>query len=235
MTESRPARAAPPPVSPEQKKLMMIQMVYMIISFGMLFVISNQTLRTDIGTTVNVLLYPVIGFNGLYPLMTIVSSGVIIGLLTSIPRYFFTDWIKMGKIQQKMRAYNQAFREAYRKNQRDRVQKLSKMRSSMMMENQQVSMNTMKPLMVMTIFTLTIFIWLFYLVDSMPYQLIAAPWGNDINIATSSVAIVPSWIVLYTFSSLTVGYLVTMIIKYFDFDYKIREREKTDSEFQVNE
>ncbi|MHB8396148.1 MAG: DUF106 domain-containing protein [Thermoplasmataceae archaeon] len=220
-------RTPPPPIPPEQKKLLMIQSVYLLISLGMLMIISNPTLRTDIGSTVNIALYPLIGFGGKYPLMSIISSGIIIGLMTSIPRYFFTDWIKMGKIQMRMRAYNQAFREAYRNNDKSRIQKLSGMRSKMMTENQQVSMNTMKPLMVMTIFTLMIFIWLYFLVFSMPYQLISTPWATGINIATSDVAVVPSWIVIYTFTSLTVGYVVTMIIKYFDFSYKLR-KEKED-------
>ncbi len=224
MTE---AKNRPPPITPEQRKAMSFQMTYLMVMILMLVIISDAGLRLAIGQTVNSVFFPLIGFGGNYPLISIVASGVIIGLITSIPRYFFTDWIKMGKIQNKMKAYSQAVREAYRNNNRDKITKLNKLRTQMMSENQQATMNTMKPLMVLTIFTLLIYIWLFYAVATLPYRLISVPWANNVGIATNTTSMFQPWILMYMFTSITVGYFTTMVIKYFDFTYKLRKEEES--------
>ncbi len=223
-------RQAPAPISDAQKSLLRMQMVYMMVSFGMLIIISMPSIRIPIGNAANDIFGPSIGFNGAYPLLTVIIAGIMIGLLTSIPRYFFTDWITYGRMQMRSRAYSKAIREAYRTQQRDRIQKLSKMRMEMMTEQQQVQMQTMKPLMILTIFTLFIFIWLDVFVKELPYDLISFPWALHINIANSRLWIMPTWIAVYFIASLVIGYFATMVIKYIDFSVKLRKIEESDQE-----
>ncbi|MCL4327630.1 MAG: EMC3/TMCO1 family protein [Candidatus Thermoplasmatota archaeon] len=220
---------APPPVSPEQKKFLLFQMVYLMVSFAMIIVITNPTLRVVIGSSLNSIFYPLVGFGGHYPILTIIVSGVLIGLILSVPRYFFTDWLRMGRIQSRSRAFSKAYREALKENKRDKIQKMRKMQTDMMMESQMVSMNTMKPLMVLTVFIFLFFIWMYIFVDSLSYQLISVPWGTNLNIATSTAWIVPTWIAIYMFANLIIGYFTTMVIKYIDFNYKIKKAERQTS------
>lgn len=232
MTEARrtPQQRQPAARTPQQEamsKMMRFQMIYMMISLVSLFIITNNTMRAYIGNTLGIVLMPLVGFNYQLPLLTILLVGVIIGFLTSIPRYFFTDWIKMGRSQNRMRAFNKVMSEAYRGNQRDKVQKLQKMRMEMSMEQTQLSMNTMKPLLAFTIITLFLIAWLYYFLDELAYQVIAFPWNFEINVATAHLWLMPYWIVVYFFSIMVFGYIVTMFIKYFDFTYKIRKIERT--------
>ncbi len=224
MTESK---RAPAQLSEAQRKALRFQFIYLIISFGMLILISNTTIRKAIGGAADTVLGPTIGFNHTLPILSIFLSGILIGLITSVPRYFFTDWLRMGKMQTHTRAFSKAIREAYRNNQRDRIQKLRKKQMEISMETQQVSMNTMKPLMVLTIFTLLIFIWLDVFIYSLPYELISLPWAKfGVNIATSKISgYIPSWIPLYIIASLVTGYFATMVIKWVDFTYKLRKME----------
>lgn len=205
------------------KKTMGYQFGSMLIMLVMLFIISNPSLRNMIGGGMNTVLLPAIGFNYNFPTLTLVLSGILIGLISSIPRYFFTDWISMGKSQNRMRAFNQVMREAYRSNQRDKIQKLNKMRMDMTMEQQQVQMNTMKPLMVLSVFTLLIFTWMYVFIGNLRFKIIAFPWNHNINIQTAHMWIMPYWIVVYALASLVVGYFITMIIKYVDFTYKLNK------------
>ncbi len=222
-------RPAPAPVSPEQKKFMMFQMIYLLVSITMIFVITSESLRSSIGNGLNSIFYPLVGFQGQYPILTIVVSGILIGVIMSVPRYFFTDWLRMGRIQNRSRAFSKAYREAMAKNQRDKLQKMRKLQMDMMVESQMVSMNTLKPLMVLTIFIFLFFIWLYVFVADLSYQLITLPWAANVNIATSSLSVFPSWIVIYMFSNLTIGYFTTMVIKYVDFSYKLRKAETAES------
>ncbi len=216
--------------NPQQEamsKMLRFQMIYMVISFGSLIVITDATLRSYIGTYLGYVLMPAVGFNYQYPLLTIVLVGVVIGLITSIPRYFFTDWLKMGKMQNRMRAFNKVMSAAYKNQQRDKIQKLQKMRMDMSMEQTSLSMNTMKPLMVFTIFTLLLIAWLYYFLDQLAYQVIAFPWDFEINVATAHIWLMPYWIMVYFFAIMVFGYLTTMIIKIFDFTYKVRKIERS--------
>ena len=244
MTEQR-QRAPPPAISEAQKKMLRFQMIYLMISFGMLVIISDRPLATALGDAANVVFAPAIGFNYRYPLWTLLLSGILIGLITSIPRYLFTDWIKYGRTQLRSRAYSKAIRDAYRNNQRDKIQKLNKMRTEHMMEMQSMQMQTMKPLMVLTIFTIFIFIWLDFsfitpmgtllgIGNAVPYALIAFPWGN-VLITTSKVWLMPTWIAVYFLASLVIGYFAFSIAKYIDFSYRIRKlREKESAAVQWN-
>lgn len=234
-TQKRPQKQAPrrPPQNEAMSKMMRFQMIYMMISLVSIFIITNNTMRSIIGSGLGVVLFPLVGFNFQLPLITIILVGVIIGFLTSIPRYFFTDWIKMGKIQNRMRAFNKIMQEAYRSNQKDKIQKLQKMRMEMSMEQTQLSMNTMKPLMAFTIITLFLIAWLYYFLDELAYQVIAFPWDFEINVATAHLWIMPYWIVVYFFAIMVFGYIVTMFIKYFDFTYKIKKFERT-TEYENN-
>ena len=231
MTEQKqpPARTAggrppPPPISEAQKKLIRFQMIYLLISFSMLIIISEPALRTPIGNAANVVFGPTIGFNYRLPLLTLVIAGIMIGLVTSIPRYFFTDWMRYGRTQARSRAYSQAIREAYKTQQRDRIQKLNKMRMEMTMEQQQLQMQTMKPLMVLTILTIFIFIWLDVFIYSLPYSIVSFPWAKDVLITSSFLF--PVWIFIYFLASLVIGYFATMLIKYLDFSFKLRRIEE---------
>lgn len=213
-------------LSEAQKKTMRFQFIYLMISFLMIILISNTTIRKAIGSAANTVLGPSIGFNYSFPLLSIFLSGIMIGLITSVPRYFFTDWLRMGKMQTHTRAFSKAIREAYKNNERDRIQKLRKKQMEISMETQQVSMNTMKPLMVLTIFTLLIFIWLDVFIYSLPYELISFPWAVGVNIATSHTMFIPSWIFIYMIASLVFGYFATMIIKWVDFSYRLRKFDR---------
>jgi uncharacterized membrane protein (DUF106 family) len=84
-------------------------------------------------------------------------------------------------------------------------------------------MNQMKPLMVLSIFTFLIVIWLFYFISALPYQMISVPWSLNVNIATSHLWVFPAWIEVEFIASLVIGYFVSMIIKFFDFSYRLKK------------
>ncbi len=223
-------RAPPPIMSEAQKKLIRFQMAYMGISFLMLIIISIPELRIPIGNAADEIFGPTIGFNYKYPLLTLLISGIMIGLITSVPRYFFTDWMKYGRTQSRSRAFSKAMRDAYRTNQRDKVQKLNKMRMDMMVEQQQMQLQTMKPLMILTIFTIFIFIWLDVYIYVLPYGLVSFPWATHVMISQSKFIFIPAWIAVYFLASMVIGYFAFSITKYFDFSYRLRKYETQEPE-----
>ncbi|WP_337860244.1 EMC3/TMCO1 family protein [Ferroplasma sp.] len=207
-------------------KFMMIEFVFMFAGLGLIFIISDPSIRNPIGHYLNYVFMPVLGFNYELPVLTLMLTGIILGLISSIPRYFFTDWLKMGKTQMISRAYQKAMREAYKSGDRAKQQKLQKLSMQRQMDQAALSMNTMKPLMVTEIFFFLIFIWLYVFMLAIPYQYVSMPWDLNLNIVTSRIYVMPLWMALYTLGNLAVGYFVTMIMKYVDFTHKIRKLDE---------
>ncbi len=204
-------------------KFMMIEFIFMFAGLGLIFIISDPSIRNPLGHYLNYVFMPLLGFNYELPILTLMLTGIILGLISSIPRYFFTDWLKMGKMQMISKAYSKAMREAYRSGDRTRQQKLQKMQMQRQMDQAALSMNTMKPLMVTEIFFFLIFIWLYVFMLTIHYQYVSMPWDLNLNIVTAKIYIMPLWMALYTLGNLAVGYFVTMIMKYVDFTYKLRK------------
>ena len=56
-------------------------LLMMIVMFAMMFIFADQGIRTWLASALHVLLFPLIGFNGQYPLLTIILSGVFVVFL----------------------------------------------------------------------------------------------------------------------------------------------------------
>lgn len=218
MTEQNKNTQQPNPM----KKGMQTQLMYMLMFIVYIIVLSNGTLRAAIGHGLDYVFSPVIGFGGSIPVITLLLAGLIIGIVTSIPRYIFTDWVRMGRAQNRMKAFNKVMREAWRSNDKDRIQKLRKMQLNVSMEQQEVSMNTMKPLMVFSVVTYMIFIWLFSFISGLSYSVVAFPWNWNVNLLDHLYAYVYYWIIIYFLAVLVVSHVATMSIKYVDFKRKLR-------------
>lgn len=147
-------QANKPAAQQQMQKFLMIEFIFMFAGLGLIFIISDPAIRNPIGYDMNKVFMPILGFHYQYPILTIMLTGIILGLISSIPRYFFTDWIKMGKAQTVSRAYQQAMRQAMRDGDRVKVQKLQKkMSMERQMDQAAISMNTMKPLFVTEVFS----------------------------------------------------------------------------------
>ncbi len=206
------------------KSLYKFQGLYFLVFIFSLVVIYVIPVRDAIGGAFQFILGPLIGFGYKYPVLTIALSGIITGLVSGIPRYFFTDWVKIGKSQIRQRAFSQAMSKAYKDNDRDRVNKLNKMRQEMMLEQQATQMASTTPLIFLSMFTLLIFVWLYYFLSNLKFSYVSFPWASNVNL-NAIIGFFPSWIIISFISNIVVGYFITMVIKYVDFTYKIRKDE----------
>lgn len=234
MNTPRPGQVAPKPgdatydrymrQKETQKKMLKFQGMYFGMFIFSIVIIYVVSIRDAIGGAFQFVLYPLIGFGYRYPVYTIAFSGILTGIVSGIPRYFFTDWLKVGKAQNRQMAYRKATNEAFRANDRDKMNKLRKMQQDSMMDQQMVQMSSTTPLIILSMFTLLIFVWLYFFLARLPYPYVSFPWASNVNL-NAAVLFFPAWIIISFLSNMVVGYLITMIIKYIDFSYQIRKYE----------
>ena len=91
-------------------------LMLMLVMFLMIFVFSDPNISAIIVTYANAIFYPIIGFGGNYPLLTLFFAGVIVVLLSSLLTNFFTDWEKMAQSQEVGRAFQKEMAEGPKNN-----------------------------------------------------------------------------------------------------------------------
>jgi uncharacterized membrane protein (DUF106 family) len=186
----------------------------MLVMFVMLFVFGDPGIRSWIAVNLNAVFYPLIGFEGQLPILSIVLAGVIVVFLSSFFTNLFTDWIAMGKAQEVSRAFNKELGKARREGNMNRVKKLMKMQPQIMKMTTQSSSGMMKPMFFLFIFIAPIFIWLLYFLGSLEYHFFTLPWASGVSLFDRGISIMSNWFVLYLVFSLVIGQLIRQGLKW---------------------
>lgn len=187
--------------------------------------IIDPQMQQAFGSLAGTILFPVIGFGGRFPVLTILIAGMMTTGLSSILRDHYTDWIRMVKNQKTTAAWQKAFREAMRKGNRSEVDKLNKIRQGFTREQMDVQISTMKPLAWTFFLFIVLFAWLAVFVGSTLAvtggQYFAVPWAS--NVFVSDVPfLLPAWVLLYSLLALPIGQILTRVLKYYRFRKKLQ-------------
>jgi len=186
--------------------LLLLMVFMMIIMFLM------PTFGPILGVYFGMILEPVIGFNGNYPLLTLFFSGLIVVTLSSVLTNFFTDWIKMGKSQEMSKTFQKELTKARKEGNTNRVNKLMKMQPQIMKQQTDASSGMMKPMVFLIIFIWPIFMWLRTFLGDLPYHYFTVPWGGGVSLYYKPF-LMQAWLWLYMIASMVFGQLIRQGLK----------------------
>jgi uncharacterized membrane protein (DUF106 family) len=184
----------------------------------------DPSMAQGFGTIAGFILYPVIGFGGRFPVITILLAGAMTTGISSILRDHYTDWIKMVRMQKTTSAWQKALREAMRKGNKAEVNKLNKIREGFMKDQMNVQLNSMKPLAWTFFLFIVLFAWLSVFVNvtlaAAGGQYFAVPWAPNVYVNYVPF-LFPSWILLYSLLAIPIGQILTRVLKYVRFKKKL--------------
>ncbi|ENO11947.1 hypothetical protein MBGDC06_00418, partial [Thermoplasmatales archaeon SCGC AB-539-C06] len=75
----------------------------MLVMFVMMFIFADPNISALIALTLDSVFYPLIGFGGSFPVLTIILAGILVVSLSSFFNNLFADWKKMGEMQEMSR------------------------------------------------------------------------------------------------------------------------------------
>jgi uncharacterized membrane protein (DUF106 family) len=219
----------------QQPKMPKGQFLNILLFMVVLFVLFDPNLRKIAGTAIGVVLDPVIGFNHEQPVLTILLASLIMIAASTLVRHFLVDWLKMARIQNLMRAYQKAMREARVKRDTKKLEQLQKAQPKLMAYQSQMSTGQMKPMMFTMIIVIPMFAWLYGFVAGLDYPFFSAPWNTHIDMFASNGivfgnSVLPHWILFYSSISIPFGTLLQKALKYFDWRdrwHLIKKKETT--------
>ncbi len=189
-------------------------LLIVLIMFAMMFIFADVGIRTWLAQALHTILYPLIGFNGTYPLLTIILSGAIVVFLSSFFTHLFTNWKAMGKTQEINKAFQKEMSKARREGNTLRIQKLMKMQPQIMKMSMDSSSGMMKPMIFLIIFIAPLFIWLTYFLGTLRYYSITVPWSAEVSLFHRSPLYITNWFLLYLVFSFIAGQLFRQIFKW---------------------
>ena len=185
----------------------------MLMIFMMLIFFIMPTLGPILGYYFGLILEPLIGFNGRYPMLTLFFSGLIVVFLSSLFTNFFTDWIKMGESQEISRVFQQEIAKARKEGNTNRVKKLMKMQPEIMRKQTEASSGMMKPMLFLIIFIWPIFMWLRTFLGGLSHYYFTLPWANSVSFF-SKPFLMQAWLWLYLIFSMIAGQVIRQGLKY---------------------
>lgn len=162
-----------------------------------------------LGHYFGLVLDPIIGFGGMYPVLTLFLAGFIVVLLSSLLTNFFTDWRKMGESQEFAKAFQSEVAKARKEGNTNRMKSLMKMQPEIMKKQTEASGGMMKPMVFLIIFIWPIFLWLrTFLTLEVPHYYYTLPWGGDVPLISRDAFIMQAWLWLYLLFSMVIGQIL---------------------------
>ncbi len=198
----------------------------MMLAFMLaIFMMFDQGLRAATTKAMNYVLYPLIGFNDAYPILTLFFGGLILVFLSTLIRHVLIDQLKMAKIQKQMGAYQKELRSATLSQNTYRVKKLKEMQPEIMKVQAEMSTSQMKPMAFTMIIALPIFFWLGMFVGNLPDKTMNLPWGGDFSLFDKGPLfhLFPVWIILYAFMTMPFGQVFQKVLKAVKYRKILRE------------
>lgn len=185
-----------------------------------LFILIDPSLRSLMGRIVGTVLNPVIGFNGDMPILTILLASILMVGSSTLIRHFLVDWVKIARIQNIMRSYQKAMREARIARDQKKIEKLSKFQPKLMGMQSELSTGQLKPMAGTMLVVIPLFAWLWDFVLSLDYPFFSAPWNTHVNMFTTNgilfgTSLLPHWILFYSAVSIPFGALLQKFLKYY--------------------
>jgi len=192
------------------------QLMFFMLFMLVLLIMTMTGIGVVLGYYFGLVLEPVIGFNGQFPVLTLFLSGIIVVTLSSLLTNFFTDWRKMSHSQEVERAFQKEMTEARKTGNTNKVNKLMKMQPEIMRRQTEASSGMMKPMLFLIIFIWPIFIWLRGFLGALDYYFITLPWANSVSLLTpdSEKILMQAWLWLYLIFSMLFGQLIRQGLKF---------------------
>lgn len=188
-------------------------MKYLMIMLIMMFVFTSTNIGIHLGNLFGLALQPIIGFKGQYPVLTIFLAGIIVVILSGSLTNFFTDWKKMGEMQQTQKAFSAEMQKARKEGNTNRVNKLMKMQPELMRKQQEASSGSMKSMLFLFIFIWPIFIWLRGFLAGLDHFYFTTPWVQSVSLFDKPF-LMQAWLWLYLIFSMVIGQVIRQGLKY---------------------
>jgi uncharacterized membrane protein (DUF106 family) len=213
---------APPPPSVRQSLTRFVLIFLFILAVYAMF---DQQIGSAFAAAAGVVLDPLIGFGGKYPVITILLGGLLTTTISGVLRHFLTPWIKMAKMNKMNQAFSKESMEAVRKGNTSKAQKIQARRREVMKEFTDIQMVQLKQVGATMLMFIVFYTWLRLFMTNVLVPggnvFFSVPWSWDTYFF--DVYVLPTWLLLYSLLAIPFGQVLQRVLKYFTFRRRLHE------------
>jgi len=207
---------------PQQQAGSGSQILMMMMLFATMFIMFDSNMRNSIGGLAGIILEPIIGFDGHYPIMTVMLAGLGLITFSSVVRDYFIDWTESAEKQAKMKDFNKVLKDARMAGNDAKVKRLQEQQMEMSKDQMQSSLDQMKPMMFTMIFLVATFAFIGKFIEDIPGATFSVPWANNVNMVAHAVSGnqccgFTNWMLLYMLVSMSFSQIISRALKWYKF------------------
>ncbi len=186
---------------------------FFLVMLLILFLIMDPGIRTLLALGAGAIFEPIIGFDGNFPLLTLLFSGLIVTLITVILRHLTTDYLDVAETQHYTKHISKMLREAFKEGDKEKMNKIREKQMEFAQRSMKQSTSQMRVTMITMVIVVGIFAWLWYfLTAEVNYPYIAVPWSNFVDLR--GVNILPNWILIYSSFTIPLSLVIGAVLRY---------------------
>jgi len=209
LASTQPKKAQPTPPAAASSMFIMLFTMFMLIAILPFY--------PAIAAFMGPYIYNAIGFNGKYPVLTIMILAILLGTFTTLLREITTDWKKMAAYQFKMNQWSKAYKKALEEKNTYMIKRLRDVQIELLSE-QAVVMKKQQYLYPITmLIIIPMFAGLFGSLSIMSggsgVLTIRLPWEPNWNLFDVGY-LFPNWILFYSGISIIFGTTLTNLINF---------------------
>jgi len=210
LASTQPGRAQPtPPTSAASSMLIML--------FTMLMLFLILPFYPAIASFMGPYIYNIMGFEGKYPVLTIMVLAILLGSFTTLLREITTDWKKMAAYQFKMNQWSKAYKKALQEKNTYMIKKLTDAQMELLSEQAEVMKKQQYIYPITMVIIIPMFAGLYgalaIMSGSSGILTISLPWEPNWNLFDAKY-LFPNWVLFYSGVSLIFGTTLTNIINF---------------------
>ena len=217
-----PAAPAPPPF---EFKPMTAFLTFLFV-LGLMMIVFQSVRNGVAGSVIGVAFWPLFGFSGHYPFLTMAIAGILEMLATALAYNWATDWVKAAQVARWGAAFRKVQMAALRSGKKDRIAALTEKQNELTKLTTDVNLAQMKGLAVTWFLVIAIYTWVFLFLNGCAagngsgcttgpaavHTITVA--GSTLNL-TGSIWIVPAWFLIFTFYTVPFSLLFRRILKHY--------------------
>jgi len=219
------------------------QIIMMMMIFGTMFIMFIPELMNAVGNIAGIVLEPIIGFNGDFPVLTVLLAGVGLVTFSSAVRHYFIDWVDTAEKQAKMKDFNKTLRDARMARNDAEVKRLQQKQLEMSKDQMTSMFDQMKPMMFTMVFLVATFAFIGSFIGKIPGATLSVPWSANVDmmaaLSKSTCCAFSNWMLLYMLISMSIAQVTQRIFKYYSFNKALKNPDsillKKEAEPEIEE
>ncbi|MGI0067750.1 MAG: DUF106 domain-containing protein, partial [Thermoplasmata archaeon] len=173
----------------------------------------DTSTRYGVAQAFGLVLGPVIGFGGHWPLVTMFFAAAFEMVLTALAYNYTTDWIKAARVQKWSAAFRKVQMAAMRSGKKDRIEALREHQATLTKLSSEMSFAQIKGMAITWFLLIVIYSWVGDVIANAPNAIVNVAGATSVNLMGPVLGYFPTWFFMFSLYTVPFSFLFRRFLK----------------------